>query len=61
VTLPNGVTMAYGYDAASQLTGITYTLGSNTLGYLTYAYDLAGRRTAVGGSYARTNVPATAS
>ncbi len=60
VTLPNGVSMNYGYDVASQLTGITYKLGTNTLGNLTYAYDLAGRRTAVGGSYARTNVPSAA-
>ncbi len=36
-------------------------LGSNTLGNLTYAYDLAGRRTVVGGSYARTGVPQAAS
>lgn len=61
VTLPNGVSMNYGYDVASQLTGITYKLGANTLGNLIYGYDLAGRRTAVGGSYARTNVPAAAS
>ena len=60
VTLPNGVSMNYGYDVASQLTGITYKLGANTLGNLTYGYDLAGRRTAVGGSYARTNVPSAA-
>ena len=52
--------MNYGYDVASQLTGITYKLGTNTLGNLTYGYDLAGRRTAVGGSYARTNVPPAA-
>ena len=61
VTLPNGVSMNYGYDAASQLTGITYKLGTNTLGNLTYGYDLAGRRMGVGGSYARTGVPAAAS
>ncbi len=61
LTLPNGVTLNYGYDAASQLTGISYTLGSNTLGNLTYAYDLAGRRTVVGGSYARTGTPQAAS
>src|SRR6266705_1612377 len=60
LSLPNGVTLNYGYDAASQLTGITYTLGSNTLGNLTYAYDLTGRRTGVGGTYARTNAPQTA-
>ncbi len=60
LTLPNGVSLNYGYDAASQLTGITYMLGTNTLGNLTYAYDLAGRRTGVGGSYARTGTPQTA-
>jgi RHS repeat-associated protein len=57
LTLPNGVKMAYGYDAASQLTGVTYMQGSNTLGSLSYSYDLAGRRTNVGGSFARTGVP----
>ncbi len=36
-------------------------LASNTLGNLTYAYDLAGRRTGVGGSYARTGTPQAAS
>ena len=61
LTLPNGVSMNYGYDAASQLTGITYKLGTTTLGNFTYTYDLAGRRTGVGGSYARTNVPQTVS
>lgn len=60
-TLPNGVAMNYSYDAASELTGITYTLGANTLGTLSYAYDVAGRRTVVGGSYARTDVPQAAS
>jgi len=61
LTLPNGVTLNYGYDAASQLTGINYALGSNTLGNLTYAYDLEGRRTGVGGSHARTGTPQAAS
>jgi RHS repeat-associated protein len=61
LTLPNGVALNYGYDAASQLTGINYTLGTNTLGNLTYAYDLAGRRTGVSGSYARTGTPQAAS
>ncbi len=60
LTLPNGVTLNYGYDPASQLTGITYMLGSNTLGNLTYTYELAGRRTGVGGSYARTGTPQAA-
>src|SRR5689334_14977387 len=61
MTLPNGVTLNYGYDAASQLTGITYKLGSTTLGNLTYAYDLAGRRTGVSGGFARTGTPQAAS
>ncbi len=54
LTLPNGVTVSYSYDAGSQLTAINYTLGSSTLGNLTYSYDLAGRRTSVGGSFAGT-------
>jgi RHS repeat-associated protein len=61
LTLPNGVSMNYSYDAASQLSGITYKNGSTTLGNLTYAYDLAGRREGVGGTYARTNTPQAAS
>jgi YD repeat-containing protein len=47
LTLPNGFTMSYGYDAASQLSAINYQLGNTTLGNLTYSYDLAGRRTSV--------------
>jgi RHS repeat-associated protein len=57
LTLPNGIVMSYGYDNASQLTGITYTNGGTTLGTLTYAYDLAGRRTQMGGSYAQIGLP----
>ncbi len=57
LTLPNGVAMSYSYDNASQLSGLTYTLGTNTLGNLTYTYDLAGRRTSMGGSYAAANLP----
>src|SRR5262249_54090044 len=34
-----------------------YKLGSTLLGDLTYAYDGAGRRTQMGGSYARTGMP----
>jgi RHS repeat-associated protein len=61
LVLPNGVTMSYGYDSGSQLSGISYTLGSSTLGNLTYSYDLAGRRTNVGGSYAATGLPSAVS
>jgi RHS repeat-associated protein len=57
LTLPNGVTTNYSYDKASELTGLTYTLGSTTLGNLTYTYDNVGRRTSVGGTYARTGLP----
>jgi RHS repeat-associated protein len=57
MTLPNGVATTYSYDTASELTGLTYKLGSTTLGALTYGYDARGQRTAVGGSYARTGLP----
>jgi RHS repeat-associated protein len=57
LTLPNGVTINYNYDVASQLLGINYQLGNALLGNLTYSYDLAGRRTAVRGSYAQTGLP----
>lgn len=59
VTLPNGIQITYAYDPASQLTGITYKKADgSTIGDLTYAYDAAGRRTAMGGSLARTTLPA---
>lgn len=57
VTLANGVSMSYAYDNNSRITGITYTFGANTLGNLTYAYDGLGRRTQIGGSFARTSIP----
>ncbi len=57
LTLPNGVVTSYSYDSASQLAGLTYSLGQTTLGNLTYAYDNAGRRNSMGGSYARTGLP----
>jgi RHS repeat-associated protein len=57
VTLPNGIIVSYGFDNASELTGLTYSLNSNTLGNLTYSYDMAGRRTTIGGTYARTGLP----
>ncbi len=54
--LPNAVTENYSYDIASEPTGITYKLGVMTLGNLTYTYDADGRRTSMGGTYARTNL-----
>jgi RHS repeat-associated protein len=59
LTLANGITVTYGYDNGNQLTSIEYRDASNTLlGDLTYGYDLAGRRTSGGGSFARTALPA---
>ena len=57
LTLPNGVVVNYSYDAASQLSGIGYQTGAATLGNLAYAYDLAGRRTGLTGSFARMSLP----
>jgi len=59
VTLPNGLVTEYGYDVGSNLTGITYKQGTTVLGDLSYEYDASRRRTKVGGSYARTALPAT--
>jgi YD repeat-containing protein len=55
--LPNGITITYSYDAASQLSTINYQLGNSSLGNLTYNYDVVGRRTGLGGSYARLGTP----
>jgi RHS repeat-associated protein len=57
LVLPNGITTTSGYDAADQLTSLTWTTSGGPLGDLTYAYDAAGRRTGVGGSFARTGIP----
>ena len=57
LTYPNGIVASYTYDAANHLAGISYVLGATTLGDLTYTYDAAGNRVAVGGTWARTNLP----
>jgi RHS repeat-associated protein len=57
VTFPNGILATYAYNARD-LTGITYTLGATTLGTLTYTTDADGRRTQVGGTWARVTLPA---
>src|SRR5207247_6843632 len=54
LTLSNGITTNYAYDAASELTGITYQSSTNRLGDLSYTYDTAGRRSILGGRFART-------
>jgi RHS repeat-associated protein len=61
LTLPNGVTVAYSYDADSHVTGITYSAGSTQLGKLVYSYDANGRRGTMGGSLAAVNFPANVS
>lgn len=57
VTLPNAITVEYAYDDDSRPTGLTYKLEGTTLGGLTYTYDPAGQRIAVGGTYARSSLP----
>ncbi|MFL9889239.1 DUF6531 domain-containing protein, partial [Paraburkholderia agricolaris] len=57
-SLANGIAIGYTWDAANQLTGITYRRADGSvLGDLTYEYDLAGRRTKMGGSLAKTALP----
>ncbi|WP_246217113.1 RHS repeat-associated core domain-containing protein [Paraburkholderia panacisoli] len=54
----NGIAATNTWDAASQLTGITYKRADGSvLGDLTYGYDLAGRRTKAGGSLLKVNLP----
>ena len=36
--LPNGVTVGYGVDNDSHITGLTYSAGNSQLGNLTYGY-----------------------
>lgn len=57
VTYPNTNKIEYLYNAASELTTVTYKKGTTTLGTLTYTYDLAGNRIKTGGTFARSNLP----
>jgi RHS repeat-associated protein len=56
-TYPNGVSASLGFDERSLLVSAAYTAGRTLLGDLTYTYDAAGNRTAMGGSWARTGLP----
>src|SRR5262249_5522543 len=58
LTLPNGVSTQYQYDDASRLVALAYQNAAGSLGNLTYQYDAAGNRVRVGGSFARTLLPA---
>ncbi len=51
LSLSNGVVTECAYDAGPRLTRLTYKLGTAVLGTLTYAYDAAGNRTGVGGTW----------
>jgi RHS repeat-associated protein len=57
LSLPNNVTVTYGYDISGRLTSLAYQRGADVLGHLTYTYDNAGRRTGIGGSFARVALP----
>ena len=58
LTLPNEVSTEHQYDLASRLTALIYRNAAGMLGDLSYQYDPAGNRTRVGGSFARTLLPA---
>jgi RHS repeat-associated protein len=58
LTLPNGVSTEYQYDLATRLTALIYRNAAGPLGDLTYRYDAAGNRVAIGGSFARSGLPA---
>ena len=57
LTLPNTNSVTYAYNAASELTSLTYKQGATVIGDLTYTYDAAGNRTKVGGTFGRTTIP----
>jgi RHS repeat-associated protein len=59
LTLANGSTVDYDYDDADQLKTLSFKRANGTvIGDLSYTYDKAGRRTSMGGSLARVNLPA---
>ena len=61
LTLPNGVTGTYTYDADAQLVNLVYTKGGTALGNLAYDYDQAGRVIRTSGALARTGLPSALS
>lgn len=59
VILPNNIAVRYAYDVAGRLAAMTYlNADGSTLGDINYGYDAIGRRTTMGGSLARMNLPA---
>ncbi len=59
ISRANGIIVEYGYDQAVDLTSIIYKKDATVLGDLTYEYDSVGKRTRMGGSFARTGLPQT--
>ena len=57
LTLANGIVAAYPSDTASRLTGISYALSGNPVGWLTYTYDEAGRIVGRSGSLSTVALP----
>jgi RHS repeat-associated protein len=55
--LPNGNSVVYSYNAASELLSLTYKQGATVIGDLTYTYDAAGNRIKQGGAFARSTIP----
>jgi RHS repeat-associated protein len=56
LTLPNGIAASYSYDSDSHLRGISYDLGGNHVGDLSYSYDSLGHRGSMTGSLATINL-----
>jgi RHS repeat-associated protein len=52
MTLPNGISTAYSYNAAGRLIGMKYSKGTQVLRDLVYGYDEINRRTAYSGNTA---------
>ncbi|MCS4279184.1 RHS repeat-associated core domain-containing protein [Stenotrophomonas rhizophila] len=57
MTLPNQVRSAFVYNRGSELTGLAWTLGGETLGDLGYGYDSRGLLVAQTGSFAPNALP----
>jgi RHS repeat-associated protein len=57
LTLPNGNSVVYSYNAASELISLTYKQGTIVIGDLAYTYDATGNRIKMGGSFSRSAIP----
>ncbi|MEQ1727380.1 MAG: RHS repeat-associated core domain-containing protein [Vicinamibacterales bacterium] len=57
VTYDDGLVQTFAYDAAGQMTRTGAMQADTNLGFVTYDYDAAGRRTAANGPWARVALP----